>query len=101
MAAAPPRTLTFTVHGPIRRSDLEGLCARVCRLLDRSAADVAVCDVSDVPADAVTVEALARLQLGARHYGCRVRLQRASPELRDLVRFMGLSDVFADDTPVP
>jgi ABC-type transporter Mla MlaB component len=96
MAAAPPRSLTFAVHGPIRRPDLPGLCARVCRVLEESAADVAFCDVAGVPADAVTVEALARLQLGARHHGCRVRLQRASPELRDLVAFMGLTDVLPE-----
>jgi ABC-type transporter Mla MlaB component len=96
MAAAPPRTLTFAVHGPIGRSDLEGLCARVCRLLGESRAEVAFCDVADVPADAVTVEALARLQLGARHYGCQVRLQHASPELRDLVELMGLSRVLPE-----
>ena len=93
MAAAAPRALTFAVHGPILRSDLEGLCARVCRLLGESRAEVAFCDVADVPADAVTVEALARLLLGARHYGCRVRLRHASPELRELVAMMGLSRV--------
>jgi ABC-type transporter Mla MlaB component len=96
MAQAPQRALTFAVHGPIRRSDLEGLCARVCRLLGESRAEVAFCDVSDVPADAVTVEALARLQLGARHYGCRVRLRRASRELRDVVELMGLSQVLPE-----
>jgi ABC-type transporter Mla MlaB component len=96
MAVAPPRTLAFSVVGPISRADLPGLCARVCRLLDESAAEVAFCDVASVPADAVTVEALARLQLGARHYGCRVRLRQASPELRDLVAFLGLGDVLTD-----
>jgi ABC-type transporter Mla MlaB component len=96
MAAAPPLTLTFAVHGPIRRSDLPGLCARVCLLLGDSRAEVAFCDVADVPADAVTVEALARLQLGAHHHGCRVRLQHASPALRDLVELMGLSRVLPE-----
>ena len=96
MAAAPPRALYFAVHGPILRSDLEGLCARVCALLGESRAEVVFCDVADVPADAVTVEALARLQLGARHHGCRVRLRRASPELRDLVAMMGLSQVLPE-----
>jgi ABC-type transporter Mla MlaB component len=96
MATAPPRALTFAVHGPIRRADLDGLCARVCRLLGESGAAVAFCDVADVPADAVTVEALARLQLGARHHGCRVRLRRASPELRSLVELMGLTQVLPE-----
>jgi hypothetical protein len=38
----------------------------VCALFARFGAAVAFCDVSDVPADAVTVDALARLQLGAK-----------------------------------
>ena len=41
----------------------------------------------------VTVEALARLQLAAHRYGCRVTLRNASAELLDLVAFMGLRDV--------
>jgi hypothetical protein len=49
--------------------------------------------VGGVDPDAVTVEALARLQLAARRHGCRVRLRNASPGLRDLVAFMGLRDV--------
>jgi hypothetical protein len=43
--------------------------------------------------DAVTVEALARLQLAARRYSCRVLLRHASSELLELVAFMGLSEV--------
>ncbi len=94
MAELPPRMLAFKVDGPIARSDLPGLCDRVCRLLGEHRPERAVCDCSSVPADAVTVEALSRLQLGARHYGCRVELANASPELVDLVEFMGLTDVF-------
>ena len=55
-----------------------------------------LCDVSDVPADAVTVDALARLQLGARRRGCRVRLVNATSELRELVAFMGLAHVLTE-----
>ncbi len=93
MAASPPQSLTFRIWGPITRDDLPGLCDRVCALLGPSDATVAACDVSGVPADAVTVEALARLQLAARRTGCRVRLRNAAPELRELVAFMGLRDV--------
>jgi len=98
MAELPPRTLAFRVEGPITREDLPGLCDRVCRLLGEHRAQRAVCDCSSVPADAVTVEALSRLQLGARHYGCRVELANASAELIELVEFMGLTDVFAPRT---
>lgn len=93
MAALPPRTITFAIRGAIAREDLPLLCERVCDLLDRSGAPVAVCDVTGVGVDAVTVDALARLQLAARRKGCRIRLLHASDELRNLVAFMGLENV--------
>ena len=96
MAASPPQTLTFRIWGPIAREDLPGLCDRVCSLLGRSDATVALGDAGGVPADAVTVDALARLQLAARRSGCQVRLCNASPKLRELVTFMGLRDVLLD-----
>jgi ABC-type transporter Mla MlaB component len=93
MAMSPPRTITFAIWGPIARGDIPGLSDRVCALLERSGASVAHCDVSGVASDAVTVDALARLQLAARRYRCVIRLWGASDELRDLVAFMGLEDV--------
>ena len=96
MASTDPRTLTFAIWGPIRREDLPGLCSRVCRLLERSGAEVAFCDVAGIGPDAVTVDALARLQLGSRRHGCVVRLRNASPELCELVAFMGLTAVLAE-----
>ena len=93
MAATAPRAIRFAVRGPITRADLPGLCKRVCALLESSGAGVALCDVSSVEPDAVTVDALARLQLAARRHGCQVWLGGASTELRDLVAFMGLADV--------
>ena len=91
--AAAPTTLAFAVWGPIARGDLPGLCDRVCALLAESRPELALCDVAGVPADGVTVDALARLQLAARRAGCRVRLRNASAELLDLVAFLGLEDV--------
>jgi ABC-type transporter Mla MlaB component len=96
MAAPAPRTLVFSIRGPIARDDLPGLCNRVCGLLRASGPDVALCDVDAVPVDAVTVDALARLQLAARRQGCRVHLRHASAELLSLVAFMGLRDVLPD-----
>ena len=93
--AAAPQPFCFAVQGPIAREDLPGLCDRVCRLLAANATPVVLCDVARVPPDAVTVDALARLQLAARRYGCQVRLRGASPELVALVAFMGLSDVLS------
>ena len=88
------RTISFSVWGPILRGDVPGLSARVCRLLEESQPDVALCEVCNIAVpDAATVEALARLQLAAQRYGCRVQLRNASNELIDLVTFMGLRDV--------
>lgn len=95
MATSPPRTITFAIWGPIAREDMPGLCDRVCVLLERTGASVALCDVAGVAADAVTVDALARLQVAARRHRCLIRLRGASDQLRDLVAFMGLEDVLA------
>jgi ABC-type transporter Mla MlaB component len=93
MAAARPSTITFAIAAPIARSDLPALYRRVCMLLTQSGASVAFCDVAGVAADAVSVDALARLQLAARRHSCRIQLRNASDELRDLIAFMGLDDV--------
>jgi ABC-type transporter Mla MlaB component len=96
MTASAPQAIDFAVRGPIARADLHGLCERVCALLEDSGAIVAVCDLHSVEPDAVTVDALARLQLAARRQGCRVRLRHASSELRNLVSFMGLEEVLTE-----
>ena len=96
MAAPAPSTITFRVWGPIEPDDLPGLSGRVCAALRTGGAAVAFCDVEGVPADAVTVDALARLQLAARRTGCQVRLRNAASELIELVAFMGLSDVLPE-----
>ena len=57
---------------------------------------VLLCDVASVRADAGTVDALARLQLAVRRHGCQVRLRGTSPELRELIVFMGLRDVLPE-----
>ena len=93
MTASAPRTITFSVVGPIARTDLPGLCGRICVLLQQSDAQLAWCDVGGVAPDAVTVEALGRLQLAAGRQRCQVRLRNASHELLELVAFMGLDDV--------
>ena len=93
MATRAPRTIALAVRGPIARADLAGLCDRVCALLTGNPGATVLCDVTGVEPDAVTVDALARLQLGARRCGCSVRLRNASTELRELVALMGLTDV--------
>jgi ABC-type transporter Mla MlaB component len=98
MGAAEPQTIDFAIRGPICRADLPGLCNRVCALVEGSGTAVVRCDMSGVEPDAVTVDALARLQLAARRHGCCVRLRHTSDRLRELVVFMGLSDVLADES---
>jgi ABC-type transporter Mla MlaB component len=95
MGASAPEQVTFAIRGPVTRADLPGLCDRVCALLSANPAREVLCEVRGVEPDAVAVDALARLQLGARRHGCRVRLRGSSPELRALVAFMGLADVLS------
>jgi hypothetical protein len=58
-----------------------------------SAPTTIVVDVSAFAPDAVTVDALARLQLAARRAGRRLQLRDASDDLRKLIAFAGLDDV--------
>jgi ABC-type transporter Mla MlaB component len=88
--------ITLVIHGPIARADLPGLYRRICAMLERNHAALVCCEVRSVNPDAVTVDALARLQLAARRHDCQVRLQGASDELRELVGFMGLGAVVLD-----
>jgi ABC-type transporter Mla MlaB component len=57
-------------------------------------------DVRGAAPDAVTVDVLARLQLGARRCGCRIALQGAPSELLALLAFMGLADVLPEEGEV-
>jgi ABC-type transporter Mla MlaB component len=92
---ARPRTATLTIDAPLRRADLPGLFARTCALLDGDGAAVELlrCEVAGVDADAVAVDALARLALAARRRGCRVRVAGASRELLELIELAGLAEV--------
>jgi len=97
MPATGAHEVAFAIHGPITRADLPGLCDRVCALLSGTGAASVRCDVAGVDPDAVTVDALARLQLTAQRRGCDVRLRSASIVLLELVELMGLTHVLADE----
>jgi hypothetical protein len=71
-----PTTIVLAIDGRIARADIPALCERVHVLLD-----------------AVTVDALARLQLTAGRLGRRIRLRDPCGELQDLLALMGLGDV--------
>src|SRR5690348_2176617 len=86
-------TVSLVIRGPITRASLPGLSERCCGFFARNAGSVVECEVVGVEPDAVTVDALARLQLVAQHNRCRVVLVGASNDLVDLVEFMGLGDV--------
>ncbi len=89
-----PGTLELDVDPDLDRAEIPALCERVRDLVERTDANRLVCDVGAIlDPDAVTVDALARVQLTARRVGLQVRLEHASPELRDLLAFMGLSKV--------
>jgi ABC-type transporter Mla MlaB component len=96
MPASQPRTVGFAIGERLARADLPTLCERVSAVLDTSGAAVAVCDVSKADADAVTVDALARLQLTARRRGATIQLARVSSDLLDLLAFAGLAEVLAN-----
>ena len=95
MAVEPARVIT--IYSPLARSDLPGLYARVCRALGSYAGEQVVVDVTGMAADAVVVDALCRLQLGAKHWGCAIRLRNATSELLELVRLCGLDEVIGEE----
>jgi anti-anti-sigma regulatory factor len=69
------------------------LLARFGALLDEARVKTVVCAVTDVAADAVTVDALARLALAARRRGCTISVSGIDEELRSLIELAGLAEV--------
>jgi ABC-type transporter Mla MlaB component len=89
-----PGTTVLVLAGPIGRADIPGLCELARVVMEGYDTDLIICDVGAIDdPDAVTVDALARLQLTARRLGRRVELRRACDELEQLLALMGLSDV--------
>jgi len=54
-------------------------------------------DVRCLGAEAAVVDALARLQVAAMRCGCRISLRNASPELVELIAFIGLEQALPQD----
>ena len=82
--------------GPVTRDAIPAMCERARRLLEGCDAGPVACDVSALAEpDAITVDALARLQLTARRVGCTVELLSACEELEDLLALTGLLEVLA------
>jgi ABC-type transporter Mla MlaB component len=89
-----PAAGILVIGGPVAADDVPRLCERLRALLRTSDVDVVLCDAAALAADAVTIEALARLQLTAVRLGRRIRLLRTSDDLHRLLEFAGLDDVF-------
>ena len=53
-------------------------------------------DATQLAADAVTLDLLARLQLSARRCGFELWLRGSSPELRELIAFAGLEQALPE-----
>jgi ABC-type transporter Mla MlaB component len=85
--------VALRIYGPITRADLDPLSARCCLFFAAHPGAAVECDVAGIGSDAVTVDALARLQLVAKKNDCTVVLLNAGSELRDLVELMGLTEV--------
>lgn len=83
----------FSVDGPIARSSVPGLIASLSVVLENNEASIVICQLQDVQANAVALDALARLRLIAARHGCRMKLRGASPGLLELIAFAGLDDV--------
>jgi ABC-type transporter Mla MlaB component len=80
--------------GPVTRDAIPAMCERARRLLEGCDAGPVVCDVGALAEpDAITVDALARLQLTARRVGCTVELRSACEELEGLLALTGLLEV--------
>jgi hypothetical protein len=99
LASGPARssesgTIVLILRGPISRADIPALCVRARWLLERCDDDPVICDVGALAdPDAVTVDALARLELTAGRVARRILLRDACAELQELLGWMGLRDV--------
>lgn len=93
MSDSAPQPTIFAIRGPLAREDLPALCDRFCAFLRANPAPLVHCDVSGVAADAVAVDALARMQLAAGRDGRTVRIREAPDDLRRLIALTGLRDV--------
>jgi ABC-type transporter Mla MlaB component len=94
------RTITVAVPSPLTRAEFPALLARTCELLALGrGCELLLCEVGGSDADAVAVDALARLALAARRNRCEVRLRGASPELLGLVELIGLGEVLRELEP--
>ncbi len=101
MAACGPPTVTLRIAGPLEHADLPVLLERTCALLGSAHGGRLRCEIRDVRADALALEALARLALAARRRGWKVSICGVSRELGALIVVAGLADVLALERTEP
>lgn len=90
----PVTTVVVVFDGEATPATMAGFSARVREALAGEGVDEVVCDLGSVAdADLRLVDSLARLQLLARRHGRRVRLRRATEDLRSLLDLLGLGEV--------
>jgi ABC-type transporter Mla MlaB component len=97
MPGPAQRSAKLAICAPLRRDDLPALFERTCELLAAQAPELLLVEVGGLDADAVAVDALARLALAARRRGCSVLLRGASSQLVLLVELIGLADVLRSE----
>ena len=96
-----PGGTVLVMIGPVTRDAIPAVCERARRLLAGCDAGPVVCDVGALAEpDAITIDALARLQLTARRLGRRVELRRPCEELEHLLELTGLREVLTGGGPV-
>lgn len=84
----------LVIAGPVADgAAVRAVCERLRAVMSTTTARTIVVDAGSFPATCRSIEVLARLQLTARRAGGRIRLQRASPPLRNLLEFAGLADI--------
>ncbi len=95
MPRPPPESNppALSLEGPITREDIPALCERARALIEDRAVGPITCEVGALDCDAVTVDALSRLQLTALRLGRRIRFDDAPPELLELLGLLGLDEV--------
>ena len=88
------RDPALVLDSVVAPADIPELCRRALTMLESTRSGVLICDVGAVTdPDAVTVDAVARLQLTAKRVGRELRLRHAGTEFQELIALAGLSDV--------
>ncbi len=85
------------LRGRMTRDGIPALCERIREVLEPCDPGPVILDIGDLAdPDAVTVDALARLQLTAVRLGFRIRVRDACGELRDLFVLTGLVELLPE-----